>query len=68
MGGLGDSFYEYLIKSYLMSDRTDQDAKQMYYTALEVGGATASLLSDPVLVWYCDGFILGPSPGMCLYW
>ncbi|XP_055358994.1 mannosyl-oligosaccharide 1,2-alpha-mannosidase IA isoform X1 [Betta splendens] len=35
IGGLGDSFYEYLIKSYLMSDKTDDDAKQMYYTAME---------------------------------
>ncbi|XP_061573275.1 mannosyl-oligosaccharide 1,2-alpha-mannosidase IA [Cololabis saira] len=35
IGGLGDSFYEYLIKSYLMSDKTDEDAKTMYYSALE---------------------------------
>lgn len=37
IGGLGDSFYEYLIKSYLMSDKTDEEAKTMYYSALEVG-------------------------------
>ena len=36
IGGLGDSFYEYLIKSYLMSDKTDEGAKTMYYGALEV--------------------------------
>ncbi|XP_070691661.1 mannosyl-oligosaccharide 1,2-alpha-mannosidase IA isoform X1 [Pempheris klunzingeri] len=35
IGGLGDSFYEYLIKSFLMSDKTDEDAKKMYYSALE---------------------------------
>ncbi|XP_062255833.1 mannosyl-oligosaccharide 1,2-alpha-mannosidase IA isoform X1 [Platichthys flesus] len=35
IGGLGDSFYEYLIKSYLMSDKTDDGAKTMYYGALE---------------------------------
>uniref|UniRef100_A0A8C6PBF6 alpha-1,2-Mannosidase n=1 Tax=Nothobranchius furzeri TaxID=105023 RepID=A0A8C6PBF6_NOTFU len=35
IGGLGDSFYEYLIKSYLMSDKKDEDAKKMYYTAME---------------------------------
>ncbi|KAM9309810.1 mannosyl-oligosaccharide 1,2-alpha-mannosidase IA isoform 1-T1 [Pholidichthys leucotaenia] len=35
IGGLGDSFYEYLIKSYLMSDKVDEDAKKMYYDALE---------------------------------
>lgn len=36
IGGLGDSFYEYLIKSYLMSDKTDDEAKTMYYGALDV--------------------------------
>ncbi|KAA0702627.1 Mannosyl-oligosaccharide 1,2-alpha-mannosidase IC [Triplophysa tibetana] len=35
IGGLGDSFYEYLIKSYLMSDKTDEEAKRMYYSAME---------------------------------
>ncbi|XP_003510705.4 mannosyl-oligosaccharide 1,2-alpha-mannosidase IC isoform X1 [Cricetulus griseus] len=35
VGGLGDSFYEYLIKSWLMSAKTDTEAKNMYYKALE---------------------------------
>nr|XP_008263874.3 mannosyl-oligosaccharide 1,2-alpha-mannosidase IC [Oryctolagus cuniculus] len=35
VGGLGDSFYEYLIKSWLMSAKTDVEAKTMYYEALE---------------------------------
>uniref|UniRef100_A0A2K6SKN2 alpha-1,2-Mannosidase n=1 Tax=Saimiri boliviensis boliviensis TaxID=39432 RepID=A0A2K6SKN2_SAIBB len=35
VGGLGDSFYEYLIKSWLMSGKTDTEAKNMYYEALE---------------------------------
>lgn len=35
IGGLGDSFYEYLIKSWLMSAKTDLEAKNMYYEALE---------------------------------
>uniref|UniRef100_A0A667H5I3 Mannosidase alpha class 1C member 1 n=1 Tax=Lynx canadensis TaxID=61383 RepID=A0A667H5I3_LYNCA len=35
VGGLGDSFYEYLIKSWLMSAKTDVEAKDMYYEALE---------------------------------
>uniref|UniRef100_A0A8C1SX42 alpha-1,2-Mannosidase n=1 Tax=Cyprinus carpio TaxID=7962 RepID=A0A8C1SX42_CYPCA len=35
IGGLGDSFYEYLIKSYLMSDKTDEEAQKMYYSAME---------------------------------
>ncbi|KAG1943005.1 mannosyl-oligosaccharide 1,2-alpha-mannosidase IA isoform X2 [Pimephales promelas] len=35
IGGLGDSFYEYLIKSFLMSDKTDEEAKKMYYSAMD---------------------------------
>ncbi|MEE6484919.1 hypothetical protein FKM82_014101 [Ascaphus truei] len=35
LGGLGDSFYEYLIKSWLMSARQDNEAKEMYYEALK---------------------------------
>ncbi|XP_067390038.1 mannosyl-oligosaccharide 1,2-alpha-mannosidase IC isoform X1 [Emydura macquarii macquarii] len=35
IGGLGDSFYEYLIKSWLMSDKRDAEAKKMYNDALE---------------------------------
>ncbi|XP_023963423.3 mannosyl-oligosaccharide 1,2-alpha-mannosidase IC isoform X1 [Chrysemys picta bellii] len=35
VGGLGDSFYEYLIKSWLMSDKRDTDARKMYNDALE---------------------------------
>nr|XP_056702914.1 mannosyl-oligosaccharide 1,2-alpha-mannosidase IC [Euleptes europaea] len=35
IGGLGDSFYEYLIKSWLMSDKKDAEAKSMYDHALE---------------------------------
>ncbi|XP_037737750.1 mannosyl-oligosaccharide 1,2-alpha-mannosidase IC isoform X1 [Chelonia mydas] len=35
IGGLGDSFYEYLIKSWLMSDKRDTEAKKMYNDALE---------------------------------
>lgn len=35
IGGLGDSFYEYLIKSWLMSDKRDMEAKNMYDNAME---------------------------------
>ncbi|NXQ24773.1 MA1C1 mannosidase, partial [Alaudala cheleensis] len=35
IGGLGDSFYEYLLKSWLMSDKKDSEAKKMYDDALE---------------------------------
>ncbi|XP_063954984.1 mannosyl-oligosaccharide alpha-1,2-mannosidase IA-like [Lytechinus pictus] len=36
LGALGDSFYEYLLKSYIMSGGKDEEGKQMYFSALEV--------------------------------
>lgn len=55
VGGLGDSFYEYLIKSWLMSAKTDMEAKDMYYEALEVRQAPDSSWvvshSPPVPTW-----------------
>lgn len=35
VGGLGDSFYEYLLKAWLVSDRTDLEARSMYDNAIE---------------------------------
>uniref|UniRef100_A0A8C7ZMW1 alpha-1,2-Mannosidase n=1 Tax=Oryzias sinensis TaxID=183150 RepID=A0A8C7ZMW1_9TELE len=35
VGGLGDSFYEYLLKAWLMSDKTDEEGKKMYYDSLQ---------------------------------
>ncbi|XP_064912831.1 mannosyl-oligosaccharide 1,2-alpha-mannosidase IA isoform X1 [Columba livia] len=35
IGGLGDSFYEYLLKAWLMSDKTDEEGKTMYYDAVQ---------------------------------
>ncbi|XP_034524946.1 mannosyl-oligosaccharide 1,2-alpha-mannosidase IA isoform X2 [Ailuropoda melanoleuca] len=35
VGGLGDSFYEYLLKAWLMSDKTDLEAKKMYFDAIQ---------------------------------
>lgn len=36
VGGLGDSFYEYLLKAWLMSDKMDTEARKMYDDAIEV--------------------------------
>jgi hypothetical protein len=36
IGALGDSFYEYLIKAYLMSGKQDTEAKQMYDATIKV--------------------------------
>uniref|UniRef100_A0A8B9HAT0 alpha-1,2-Mannosidase n=1 Tax=Astyanax mexicanus TaxID=7994 RepID=A0A8B9HAT0_ASTMX len=35
VGGLGDSFYEYLLKAWLMSDKTDAEARKTYDDAIE---------------------------------
>lgn len=34
MGALGDSFYEYLLKAWLLSDKKDASARQMYDDAM----------------------------------
>lgn len=36
LGALGDSFYEYLLKAYVMSDGEDVEALQMYQEAVKV--------------------------------
>lgn len=35
MGALGDSFYEYLFKTWLYSNKTDSQAKEMFDTSME---------------------------------
>jgi len=42
MGALGDSFYEYLLKAWLQSGKTDDEARQMYVEAME--SATGKLI------------------------
>lgn len=36
VGALGDSFYEYLLKAWLQSNRTDYEALDMYSAAVKV--------------------------------
>jgi hypothetical protein len=36
LGALGDSFYEYLIKSWIQSGKTDGQARKMYDDTVEV--------------------------------
>ena len=35
IGAFGDSFYEYLIKSWIQSNRTDSEARRMFDAAAE---------------------------------
>lgn len=34
LGALGDSFYEYLLKSWIQSGQTDTEAREMYDNAM----------------------------------
>lgn len=42
MGALGDSFYEYLLKSWFQSGKTDTEARRMYDEAVKVREACDS--------------------------
>lgn len=35
LGGLGDSFYEYLLKAWIQSGKQDSEARQMYDDAMD---------------------------------
>ena len=51
VGALGDSFYEYLIKTYLLTAKTDTIAKNMYEDALR-GIKNVLLKNGPGNHWY----------------
>jgi len=36
VGALGDSFYEYLLKAWIQSNKTDSEALEMYHAAVKV--------------------------------
>ena len=40
VGALGDSFYEYLLKAWLWSDKSDSEARKMYDDAVKVTNCT----------------------------
>ena len=55
MGAFGDSFYEYLLKSWIFSGRQDNEARLMYTDAIEA--AMSKLLhvsSQRGLVYFAD--------------
>lgn len=54
MGALGDSFYEYLLKSWLQSGQTDADARQMYDDAMEAIVNNIILTSPSGLIYASD--------------
>ncbi|WKY12030.1 hypothetical protein Q1695_003525 [Nippostrongylus brasiliensis] len=51
LGALGDSFYEYLIKSWLQSNKKDQQARRMYWEASDALRANIVFKSESGLTY-----------------
>ena len=43
LGALGDSFYEYLLKSWIGTSKKDVEAKEMYFNTIRVSIVWTSL-------------------------
>ncbi|XP_030377611.1 mannosyl-oligosaccharide alpha-1,2-mannosidase IA-like [Scaptodrosophila lebanonensis] len=54
LGGLGDSFYEYLLKSWIQSNKADFQARQMYDEAMEAVMAQLLVVSDGGLTYLAE--------------
>lgn len=50
MGALGDSFYEYLLKSWLITNKRDVEGKRMYDEAMAVGNAFLRYFNRRIVV------------------
>jgi mannosyl-oligosaccharide alpha-1,2-mannosidase len=54
MGAFGDSFYEYLLKSWLLSGRQDDEARLMYIDAVEAALAKLIQVSREGFTYFAD--------------
>ncbi|BFZ09518.1 hypothetical protein BsWGS_12557 [Bradybaena similaris] len=54
MGALGDSFYEYLLKQWLMSNKTDTEARQMYDDAMKAVYERMLVKSNGGLTYFAE--------------
>lgn len=52
VGALGDSFYEYLLKSWLMNGKNDSALKNMYDDAIEAIEKNLLYKSAQSQLWY----------------
>uniref|UniRef100_A0A1I8AAM6 alpha-1,2-Mannosidase n=1 Tax=Steinernema glaseri TaxID=37863 RepID=A0A1I8AAM6_9BILA len=52
VGALGDSFYEYLLKAWLISDKRDVQAKKMYDDAVDALEKKLLFKSEQNQLWY----------------
>ncbi|XP_072178341.1 mannosyl-oligosaccharide 1,2-alpha-mannosidase IA-like [Diadema setosum] len=54
LGALGDSFYEYLLKSYIMTGGKDEEGKHMYFAAIEAMEGRMKQKSGGSLTYFGD--------------
>ena len=54
MGALGDSFYEYLLKAWIQSGKTDTEAREMYDKAMQAIITHMLQTSNGGLVYFSD--------------
>lgn len=54
MGALGDSFYEYLLKSWLQSGKADIDSRDMYLDAMDAVERKLIQTSKSGLVYFAE--------------
>lgn len=54
MGALGDSFYEYLLKSWLQSGKANEEAKSMYVDAMEAAVSKLIQKSNGGLTYFAE--------------
>ena len=62
VGALGDSFYEYLLKSWLGTSKADTEARDMYYAAIDVsvlGFGLGSVWKEHTCALYIYIYIFG---------
>lgn len=53
IGPIGDSFYEYLLKSWILSNQTDANARKMYDKAMEAIVSKQIETSPGGLIYAC---------------
>lgn len=54
MGALGDSFYEYLLKAWLQSGKTDNNSKLMYIDAMDAATTKLIQRSNGGLTYFAE--------------
>lgn len=54
LGALGDSFYEYLLKSWVLSGKKDELARSMYENSMKVNYSIFILITNHIFILNFD--------------